>query len=211
MPSKLTEEQLAIQDTIRQFVANEVIPKSREWDEEEKVPLDALKMISELGLMGMVIDPKYEGSGLDFFTAALVTEELAKGDGSLPLTIAAHNLCCGQIANFGSEEQKQKYLADLATGQKIGGWALTEPGAGSDAGALKTRAVKEGGDWLINGQKMFISNATVGETFVILASTDSEKKQKGITAFILEKGDPGLQSGKKLEKMGMRSSDTSEL
>ncbi len=208
---KLTEEQLAIQDTIRQFVANEVIPKSRRWDEEEKVPLDTLRMISELGLMGMVIDPKYDGSGLDFLTLTLVIEELAKGDGSLPLTVAAHNLCCGQIANFGNEEQKQKYLPDLATGRKIGAWALTEPGTGSDAGALKTRAVREGSDWRIHGQKMFISNATVGETFVVLASTDSEKKQKGITAFILEKEDSGLQSGKKLEKMGMRSSDTSEL
>ena len=208
----LNEEQSLLQQTIRDFVEKEVKPKAKEWDEKEEVPLETIKKLSNLGLMSMAIDSKYGGSALDLVSIAVVIEELARGDGSLALTVAAHNgLACGHIARFGTEEQKQKYLPDLASGKKIGGWALTEPGSGSDAAGMKTRAKKDGNNWIINGTKMFISNATIGETFVVLTVTEPEKKQKGITAFILEKGDKGLKSGRKLEKMGMRSSDTSEL
>ncbi len=212
MNFNLTEEQLLLQQTIRDFVVKEVVPHAKDWDEKEEVPLGTIKKLSELGLMGMAVDPKYNGSGLDTVSIAVVIEELAKGDGSLALTVAAHNgLGCGHISNFGSEDQKKKYLPELALGKKIGGWALTEPGSGSDASAMKTTAKKNGNEWIINGTKMFISNSTIGETFVVLAVTDPAKKQKGITAFILEKGDKGFKSGKKLEKMGMRSSDTGEL
>src|SRR3990167_1194355 len=212
MNFNLTEEQLLLQQTIRDFVIKEVIPHAKEWDEKEEVPLNTLKKLSELGLMGMTIDSKYGGAALDTVSIATVIEELARGDGSLALTIAAHNgLLCGHISIFGSEDQKKKYLPDLASGKKLGGWALTEPGSGSDASAMKTTAKKNGNDWIINGTKMFISNSTIGEVFVVLTVTDPAKKQKGITAFILEKGDNGFKSGKKLEKMGMRSSDTGEL
>lgn len=208
----LNEEQMLLKQTIREFVEKEVIPHAPSWDEKEEVPLATIKKLSELGIMGMVVDPKYGGAGLDAISIPLVIEELAYGDGSLALTVAAHNgLCCGHISMFGNEEQKQKYLPDLASGKKIGGWALTEPSSGSDASAMKTRAKKDGNNWIINGTKMFISNASIGETFVVLVVTTPEKKQKGITAFILEKSDKGLKAGKKLKKMGMRSSDTSEL
>ena len=208
----LNEDQLLLKQTIRDFVEKEVKPYTKEWDETEKVPLGTIKKLGALGILGITVDPKYGGGGLDPVSVAVVIEELARGDGSLTLTIAAHNgLCCGHISRFGTEEQKQKYLPDLALGKKLGGWGLTEPGSGSDASSMKTKAKKEGNDWILNGTKMFITNATVGETFVVLAVTDPEKKQKGITAFIVEKSDKGVKSGKKLEKMGMRSSDISEL
>ena len=208
----LNEDQLLLQQTIRDFVIKEVTPHAKEWDEKEEVPLGTIKKLADLGIMGMAVDPKYGGAGLDPLSIAIVIEELACGDGSLSLTVAAHNgLGSGHIAKFGTEEQKQKYLPDLATGKKLGAWALTEPGSGSDAAGMKTKAKKDGNNWIISGTKMFITNATVGETYVVLAVTEPGKKQKGITAFILEKGDPGLRAGKQLEKMGMRSSDTSEL
>lgn len=212
MNFSLNEDQLLLKQTIRDFVEKEVIPHAKEWDEKEEVPIKTIKKLAELGIMGMAVEQKYGGAGLDPVSIAVVIEELARGDGSLALTACAHNgLACGHIAKFGNEEQKKKYLPDLASGKKIGGWALTEPGSGSDASSMKTKAKKDGTGWIISGNKMFISNATIGETFVVLAVTDPGKKQKGITAFILEKSDPGLKSGKKLEKMGMRSSDTSEL
>lgn len=212
MNFSLNEDQILLRDTIRDFVAKEVIPHAREWDEKEIVPIQTIKKLGELGIMGMAVDPKYGGAGLDPVSIAMVIEELACADGGLSLTVAAHNgLGCGHIARFGTEEQKQKYLPDLATGKKLGGWALTEPGSGSDAAGMKTTAKKSGDDWVLNGTKMFITNGSVGETFVVLAVTDPAKKQKGITAFILEKGDKGFKAGKKLEKMGMKDSDTSEL
>lgn len=212
MNFNLTEDQILLQQTIRDFVQKEVIPFAKEWDEKEEVPLRTIKKLAELGIMGMAVDTKHSGSGLDPLSIALVVEELARGDGSLALTVAAHNgLACGHIVKFGTEEQKQKYLPDLATGKKLGGWALTEPGSGSDASCMKTRAKKDGANWILSGTKMFITNASIGETFVVLAVTEPEKKQKGITAFILEKSDKGLRAGRKLEKMGMHSCDTSEL
>ena len=202
MNFSLNEDQLLLQQTVRDFVIKEVIPKAKNWDESEEVPLDTVKKLASLGMMGMAVESKYGGSELDPLSIAIVIEELARGDGSLALTIAAHNgLGCGHISRFGSEEQKKKYLPDLACGKKLGGWGLTEPGSGSDAAGMKTKAVKKGNNWILNGTKMFITNGSIGETFVILAVTDPEKKQKGITAFILEKGDKGFKTGKKLEKM----------
>lgn len=208
----LTEDQLLLKQTIHDFVEKEVRPYASKWDEKEEVPLSTIKKLAGLGILGMPIDPKYGGAGLDMFSIALVIEELARGDGSLALTVAAHNgLACGHIYNFGTEEQKQKYLPELTSGKKLGGWGLTEPGSGSDAAGMKTKAVKKGNEWILNGTKMFITNGSIGETFVILASTAPEKKQKGITAFIIEKSDSGFKAGKKLLKMGMKASDTSEL
>ncbi|MBI1859172.1 MAG: acyl-CoA dehydrogenase family protein [Candidatus Melainabacteria bacterium] len=212
MSFSLNEEQELLKQTIRDFVEKEVKPHAASWDEKEEAPLSTIKKLGELGILGMPIDPKYGGSGLDMLSIALVMEELARGDGSLALTVAAHNgLACGHISNFGSEGQKQKYLPELATGKKLGGWGLTEPGSGSDAASMKTRAIKDGDHWVLNGTKMFITNGSIGETFVILAVTEPEKRQKGISAFIIEKEDKGFKAGKKLLKMGMRSSDTSEL
>ncbi|MDH4127989.1 MAG: acyl-CoA dehydrogenase family protein [Spirochaetota bacterium] len=212
MNFSFSEDQLLIQQTIHDFVTKEVIPNAKEWDEKEEVPIKTIKKLSELGIMGMSLDPMYGGAGLDTISITIVMEELARGNGSLALTVAAHNgLACGHIARFGSEEQKKQYLPDLATGKKIGAWALTEPGSGSDAAAMKTFAKKENDKWIINGNKMFISNATISDTFIVLAVTDKEKKQKGITAFIIDKNDPGFRVGKKISKMGMRSSDTSDL
>jgi len=212
MDFSLNKDQILLQQTIHDFVEKEVRPKAREWDEKEEPPIAVIKKLGALGFMGMAVPQKYGGSELDALSISLVIEELAKGDGSLALTLAAHNgLGCGHIVRFGTEDQKKKYLSDLASGKKLGGWALTEPGSGSDASAMKTKAVQSGNDWILNGSKMFISNGSIGETFVVLAVTEPAQKQKGITAFILEKNDKGFKTGKKIEKMGMRSSDTTEL
>lgn len=212
MNFSLSEDQRLLKQTIHDFVIKEVIPYTREWDEKEEVPLNTIKKLAELGIMGMPVPVKYGGSELDMVSIAVVMEELAKGDGSLALTVAAHNgLCCNHITKFGTEEQKQKYLPDLASGKKLGGWGLTEPASGSDASGMKTSAKKDGNNWILNGTKIFITNASIGEIFVVLAVTEPEKKQKGITAFILEKSDHGFKAGRKLLKMGMRSSDTSEI
>ncbi|MBI2995507.1 MAG: acyl-CoA dehydrogenase family protein [Candidatus Melainabacteria bacterium] len=214
----LNDDQLLLQQTMRDFVEKEVKPHAKEWDEKEEAPLGTIKKLASLGIMGMAVDSKYGGAELDPLSIAIVIEELACGDGSLALTVAAHNgLGCGHIARFGREEQKQKYLPDLASGKKIGVWALTEPGSGSDASGMKTSAKRDGANWIINGTKMFISNASIGETYVVMAVTEPVKaihelpQQKKITAFILEKQDKGLKIGRKLKKMGMRSSDTCEL
>lgn len=209
----LTENQKMIAEMMRSFVAKEVIPYAREWDEEEKFPHDVVKKLGELGMLGIVVPEKYGGSGADYVSFALAIEEIARGDGSLALTVASHNsLCTGHILQFASEEQKQKYLPMLASGKWLGAWCLTEPGSGSDASAMKTRAVRlSNGRWRINGTKMFITQGGVGSVYVVLASTNAEKRQKGITAFIVERSFKGVSTGKKLQKLGMRSSDTTEV
>lgn len=212
MNLNLSAEQKLLKETIRDFVEKEVIPFAFSWDEKEEPPVEVIKKLSSLGILGMPVSPVYGGSELSLLDSSIIMEELARGDGSLALTIAAHNgLCLNHIFKFGNEEIKKKYLPDLTSGKKLGGWALTEPGSGSDAAGLKTTAVKNGNNWILNGTKMFITNGSIGETFVVLALTSPEKKQKGITAFIVEKNDPGFKVGKKLLKMGMRSSDTCEL
>lgn len=213
MNFSLTENQKMIADMMRSFVAKEVIPYAREWDEEEKFPMDVVRKLGGLGMLGIVVPEKYGGSGADYVSSALAIEEIARGDGSLALTVASHNsLCTGHILHFGSEEQKQKYLPMLASGKWLGAWCLTEPGSGSDASAMKTRAARLGdGGWLINGTKMFITQGSVGSVYVVLASTNAEMKQKGVTAFIIERSFKGVSVGKKLYKLGMRSSDTTEV
>ncbi len=208
----LPESHREIQRSVRDFCLRHVAPNARRWDEEERFPSELIPHLAELGLLGIRIPEAYGGSGLDTLAYAMIVEEIAKFDGSLALTIASHNgLGTGHILRFGSEAQKQKYLPKAVTGEWLAAWALTEPGSGSDAAGMRTTAVRQGDGWVLNGTKMFITQGSVGGFCVVLASTDPSRKQKGITAFVVEHGTPGFRASKHLEKMGMRSSDTVEL
>ena len=212
MDFKLTQEQEMLRKMLRDFGEKEVTPFAADIDKTKEFPWEIIKKMGELGLMGMNIEEKYGGPGLDTVSYAIGVEEMSRACGTVGFTMAAHNsLCTGHIALAGNEEQKMKYLPDLASGKKLGAWGLTEPGAGSDAGNLKTTAVQEGDEWILNGNKVFITNGHVAGTIVLLASTDKEKKTRGITAFIAEKDTPGLSMGKKEDKMGLRASPSSEI
>jgi alkylation response protein AidB-like acyl-CoA dehydrogenase len=206
------EGERILRKTVRDFAEKEIRPHARSWDEEERFPSELVPKLAELGLLGLRVPEEYGGAAMTMQENAIVIEELARVDGSVALTVASHNgLCSGHILLAGSEAQKKKYLPQLATGKALGAWGLTEPGSGSDAAGMKTRAVKQGSKWIINGSKTFITQGSVGSIYVVLASTSPEKKQKGITAFILEKGLKGFSVGKHIEKMGNRASDTTEL
>ncbi len=208
----LSDVHRAIRDTARTFAQKEVAPYARKWDEDERFPSEVVPKLGELGFLGIRIPEEYGGSGLDTLAYAIIVEELARVDGSLALTVASHNgLGSSHIMTFGSEAQKKKYLPRLATGEILGAWALTEPGSGSDAAGLATRAVKQGDKWVLNGTKMFITQGSVGGVCLVLALTEPERKQKGITAFAVEMGTPGFTASKHIEKLGCRSSDTCEL
>ncbi len=212
MDFELGEEHREIQRTVREFCQREVTPNARAWDEAEKFPLDTVRALGELGIMGMKVPERYGGAEMDALSVALVVEEIARYDGSLALTVASHNgLGTGHILNFASEELKRCYLPDLASGRRLAAWGLTEPGSGSDAAGMRTTAVRRGDRWVLNGAKMFITQGTVGDVFVILAVTSPEKRQKGITAFLLEKHTKGFTRNRLHGKLGMRSSDTAEL
>ncbi len=212
MDFELPEDVKALQATIRDFCERRVKDKAREWDASEKFPLEIVRELGQLGAMGIRIGEQYGGAAMGSLAVAVAVEEVAKYDGSLALTVASHNgLGTSHIRVFGNEAQKQKYLPKLATAESLGAWGLTEPGSGSDAAGMKTTAVKHGDTWLLNGAKMFITQGTVGDVFVVLAVTDAAKKQKGITAFILEKGYRGFSQRSIHGKLGMRSSDTAEL
>jgi alkylation response protein AidB-like acyl-CoA dehydrogenase len=212
MNLELTDDQRMIQENLRRFSESEVKPRASALDESCEFPWDAVRELSNLGIMGMFVEPEYGGSGLDYVSGTIAIEEIARHDASLALTIASHNsLCIGHIRVAGTEAQKKKWLPDLAAGKKLGAWGLTEPNSGSDASGMLTTAVKTGDSWTINGSKIFITQGTVGEVFVILAKTDSQKAQHGISAFILEKGMPGFSQKSMHGKLGMRSSDTAEL
>jgi len=212
-PLAFTEEQEMLRDTVRDFAREELLPQAVEIDREARFPRDTFQKIAELGLLGMPIPEEYEGVGLDSIAAMLVIEELAKACGSTALGVAAHNsLCLWPIYQFGNDEQRARYVPDLASGRKLGAFGLTESGAGSDAGATKTNAVKDGDHWVLNGTKCFITNANYSDTFVVTAVTDREKGPKGgITSFILERGMDGFGIHKGDEKLGMRGSDWGEL
>jgi alkylation response protein AidB-like acyl-CoA dehydrogenase len=212
MNLEFTADQKAIQRLARDFAEGEVRPHAAKWDTSGEFPHDLIPKMGELGFMGLTVPEKYGGAGLDLVCAALVIEEIAKACGSIALTLASHNgLCSRHILDFGSEEQKKKYLPDLAAGKKLGAWALTEPGSGSDAGGMRTRAVADKDGFIINGSKAFITQGSVGHVYTILASTNPDKKQKGVTAFVMERGTPGLKSGKPEDKLGCRASDTAQL
>ncbi|NJD62340.1 MAG: acyl-CoA dehydrogenase [Deltaproteobacteria bacterium] len=212
MDFRLKPEHEALRDMLRSFVEKEVRPHARQWDEDGKFPFDTVGKLGELGIMGAMVPEEYGGSGMDTVGYAIAVEEVARGDGSLGLTVASHNsLCTAHLLACGSEAIRRKYLPELASGRMLGAWALTEPGSGSDSLNMRTRAEWKGDRWVINGSKMFITQGSVGSVYVILAVTDKEKGRDGVTAFVVEAGTKGLSVGKKLDKLGMRSSDTAEL
>jgi alkylation response protein AidB-like acyl-CoA dehydrogenase len=211
---ELTDDQRLLQKSVRELAERLIVPHAHDWDEEERFPHEVVKPMGEMGLFGMQVPEKFGGAGMKFHDYVIALEEIARADASVGLTMASHNsLCTGHILLAGSEAQKQKYLPRLAGGEVLGGWGLTEPGSGSDAGAARTRAVRQGdtGKWVVNGTKTFITQGSVGGVFVVMASTSPEKKAKGLTAFVIERGMPGFRTGKKIHKMGLRASDTTEL
>ncbi len=202
-----------LRKTVREFARAEVAPHARKWDEEERFPKELVPKLADLGLLGIRIPEEFGGSGMDTTSYAICVEEIAKVDGSLALTVASHNgLGTGHILSFGSEAQKRKYLPKAAKGEWLAAWALTEPGSGSDSASLRTTARRDGGGWVIDGTKMFITQGSVGGFCVVLARTSPDvAKHKGITAFVVEHGTKGFTASKHLEKLGCRSSDTCEL
>src|SRR5689334_16123270 len=193
MDLTLPESHRALQTSLRAFCEEHVKPHARKWDHEQKFPAEVVKGLGELGALGILVSEEFGGAAMDSLAVAVAVEEIARYDGSLALTVASHNgLGTSHIRVFGNDAQKRKYLPKLASGEWLGAWGLTEPGSGSDASGLKTTAVRKGDKWILNGAKMFITQGTVGHVFVILALTAAEKRQKGITAFILEKGTPGF-------------------
>ncbi|HWW93989.1 MAG TPA: acyl-CoA dehydrogenase [Vicinamibacteria bacterium] len=212
MDFDLTEEQRLLQKTVREFAETELGPHAREWDERQEFPRQVFTKLGEMGLMGVVWPPEYGGSGLTTLDYAIVMEELARVEAGVALSVAAHNsLCSGHIFLAGSEDQKKRFLVPLARGEKIGCWGLTENSAGSDAGGTKTTAARDGAYWVLNGSKTFITNGRLADTAVVMAVTDRAKGKKGISAFLVERGTKGFRAGKKEDKLGVRSSDTSEL
>jgi alkylation response protein AidB-like acyl-CoA dehydrogenase len=208
-----SEQHHILRQSVREFCEREVRPLARVWDEEERFPSELVPKLAELGLLGIRIPEAYGGAGMDTTAYALSVEECARVDGSLALTVASHNgLGSGHILLAGSEAQKQKYLSRAASGEWLAAWALTEPGSGSDAAALRTTARREGSDWVIDGTKMFITQGSVGGFCVVLARTNFDlPPQRGITAFIVETSTPGYSASKKLKKYGCRASDTVEV
>jgi len=212
MDFRLSAEQKALQESIRHFAAREIKPLIKESDQKGEWPEGLTRKLGEMGLLGIVIPPEYGGSGYSNVDYVLILEEISKVDPSVGLVVAAHNsLCCNHLHLFGNEEQKRKYLPRLVSGETLGAWALTEAGAGSDAAAIKTRAVKKGDRWILNGSKMFITNGSLAQIAVVMAVTDPAKGRNGISAFILEKGMKGFRAGKKEDKLGIRAADTAEL
>ncbi len=212
MDFELPETHRQLRDVVRDFCEKEVRPNAIAWDKEERFPTEIVPKLAELGLLGIRIPDEYGGAGMDTLAYAVCVEEVARVDGSLALTVASHNgLGTGHILSFGNEAQKQKYLPKAARGEWLAAWGLTEPGSGSDAAGMRTVAKRDGDHWVIDGTKMFITQGSVGGFCVVLAKTSPEKKQRGITAFIVEHGTPGFRASKHLEKLGMRSSDTVEL
>ena len=207
-----TDDHKLLRDTVREFAINEIAPIASEIDENERFPVETVKKMNDLGLMGIPFSPEYGGAGMDYVSYAIAVHELAKVCVSTSITLAAHiSLGVGPIYYFGSEEQKKKYLPPLTSGGKLASFGLTEPNAGSDAAATRTTAVKDGDDYIINGSKSFITNAGFAETFVILASTGQKNGKNELTNFIVEKDTPGLIIGPPEKKMGWRGSDTRAL
>lgn len=197
---------------IRDFGAKEITPFRKEWDDSQFFPKELFKKLGELGLMGVLVPTEYGGSGFGYFEYVTAIVELSKLDPSIGLSMAAHNsLCTGHIMMFGNDEQKQKYLPKLATCEWLGAWGLTEPNTGSDAGNMRTVAVKDGEHWIINGAKNFITHGVSGDVAVVIARTGELGDSHGMTAFIVEKGTPGFKGGRKEDKLGMRASETAEM
>lgn len=212
MDFTLPEHVEALRQEVRKFAEKEIRPHVMEWDESKTYPMDVIKRLGEMGMLGVIFPEEYGGAGMGYIEYAVVIEELSRVCGSVGISVAAHNsLCANHIYSMGNEAQKQKYLKPLASGKAIGAWGLTEPGAGSDASAQLTTARRDGNHYILNGTKNFITHGTVGDIAVVMARTSSGKGTNGISAFILEKGMPGFRAGKQENKLGLRASDTSEL
>ena len=212
MDFQLTDAQRAVRAMVRGFAEREIRPLARHYDERDEFPWEIVKKMASLGLLGMIFPEEYGGAGMDYVSYILALEEIARQDGGVVLTVASHtSLCSNHIYLFGSEAQKQKYLVPLAQGEKLGAWALTEPGSGSDAAGLQTRAVRKDDRFILNGTKNFITQGTVASVYVVMAITDRTRGKQGISAFILDKETAGFRPGKREEKLGLRSSDTAQL
>ncbi|MBZ5558374.1 MAG: acyl-CoA dehydrogenase family protein [Acidobacteriia bacterium] len=215
MDFRPTEEQALLRRTVREFAETEIRPHVREWDQTQHFPAELMPKLAALGLLGIQFPERYGGAAMSALDYCICIEELARVDPAIALSVAAHNgLCASHIALFGTEAQKTKFLTPLARGEKVGAWGLTESTSGSDAAGMRTQATRDGHDdnvWVLNGSKTFTTHGRVGDVFVIMAVTDRAAGTKGISAFIVEKGTPGISPGKKEDKLGMRASDTSEV
>ena len=208
-PSELTVQ---VAQSAREFAIQHIKPNLMEWDESQEFPVHIFKELGKLGMMGVLVPEQYGGAGLSYFEYNVIIQEIAKVCGSIGLSVAAHNsLCTGHIMTFGNEAQKQQYLPKLATAEHIGAWGLTEANTGSDAGNMKTTAVKEGDHWVINGTKNWITHGKSGDVAVVVCRTGEPRAKDNSTAFIVEKGTPGFSAGKKENKLGMRASETAEM
>lgn len=209
---ELTEEQKLLQQTIREFAAAEIAPGAASRDETGTFPHELIPKMAALKLFGIGIPEEYGGAGLGAMEAAVILEEIARFDGAMALIVASHNsLCTTHLCRFGNEAQRRRYVVPLAKGERLGAWALTEPGSGSDASAMQTAAVLQGAEWVINGNKLFITQGSTAGVYVIMASTDPTQGATGISAFVAERGTPGLTVGKVENKLGVRASDTAAL
>ena len=212
MDFDLTPEQKVLKETVRSFAEKKIRPNVRKWDAECTFPREVFAELGEMGILGVIFPEEYGGSAMSYVDYVIIVEELSRVDPSVGIGVAAHNsLCSNHIFMQGTPEQKKRFLTPLASGKKIGAWALTEPGSGSDAAGLKTTAVPKDGGWLLNGTKTFCTHATVGDTAVIITLTDKSDPHHGCTAFVVEKGTPGFKHGKKEDKLGLRAWDTGEL
>ena len=212
MDFRPTEQQQVLRRAVREFAEAEIRPFVREWDAIQAFPRALVGKMSALGLMGIQFPEEYGGAAMSAIDYCICVEELARVDPSVSLSVAAHNgLCAAHIAMFGTEAQKRQYLVPLATGAWIGAWGLTEPTAGSDAAAIRVSAARDGDGWVIGGTKTFITHGSIGDVMVVMAVTDKARAHRGISAFIVERGNPGMTPGRKEDKLGMRASDTSEV
>ena len=212
MNFKLTEEHIMIRDAARDFAKTELLPGVIDRDNKQEFPAQQIKMMGEMGFLGMMVDPKYGGGGMDTLSYSLAMEEISKIDASASVIMSVNNsLVCYGLEKYGSKDQKQKYLTQLATGEKLGAFCLSEPEAGSDATSQKTTAIDQGDHYLLNGTKNWITNGNSADYYIVIAQTDKEKKHKGINAFIVEKSWDGFEIGAKEDKLGIRGSDTHSL
>jgi alkylation response protein AidB-like acyl-CoA dehydrogenase len=209
---QLNDEQLHLKKTVREFAAREIAPNVMQWDEAGEFPLEIVKQLGKLGMMGIVFPAEYGGAGMGYIEYVTTIEELSRVDGSVGIILAAHtSLCSNHIFLAGNEEQKRKYVSRLATGEFIGAWGLTEPSSGSDAGSARMNAVRRGNTWVLNGTKTFCTNGHYADVLVVIAVTDRAAHTHGLSAFVVEKGTKGFRPGKKENKLGLRASDTAEL
>src|SRR5436190_10589872 len=212
MDFRPTEEQVLLRRSVREFAETEIRPHVREWDQDQHFPIELMPKLAALGLLGIQFPEQYGGAAMSAIDYCICIEELARVDPAVALSVAAHNgLCSSHISLFGTEAQKQRYLVPLVRGEKIGAWGLTEPTSGSDAAGMRTTAARAGECWVLNGSKTFTTHGRVGQVMVVMAVTDKAAATKGISAFIVEHGTPGMRPGKKEDKLGMRASDTSEV